>query len=273
MSEHQSSRAWIAGLIVIIALAVGAYFLVSNGPEPKPAPPPVVEPQPEPEPSVDLEPEPEPEPAPAPAPSPEPPRELPKLNDSDATVRGDLLSLAPDGALGRWLVSDEVIRKWVAAVNAASSGQMMAKNRPYNTPKGSLVVDEAGATGMVLSEDNYQRYDTPVRLLANMDNDKAIALYQFWYPRLSEAFGELGMKDKTFHDQVLKSIDLVLDTPEVEQPIQLVRPSVYYKFADPKIERLPGVHKLMIRMGPNNAARVQEKLRELKGELEQLNLQ
>ncbi|WP_237057138.1 DUF3014 domain-containing protein [Microbulbifer sediminum] len=271
MSEQNSSQGWIIGLAVVIVLAIGAYFFLSSPPEPE-TPEPAVsepEPEPEPEPEVDLEPEPEMADTSEPEPAPEPERELPPLNDSDKAVSQDLLSLAPEGALGRWLVSDEVIRKWVAAVNAASSGQMMAKNRPYKSPKGSLAVEETGATGMVLSEENYQRYDTPVRLLASMDNDAALALYRFWYPRLAEAFAELGMQDRTFHDQVLKAIDVALDAPKAEQPIQLVRPSVYFKFADPNMEKLPGVHKLMIRMGPDNAARVKEKLEALKAELEQ----
>ncbi|WP_250463504.1 DUF3014 domain-containing protein [Microbulbifer litoralis] len=273
MSEHQSNRGWIIGLAVIATVAIAAYFILSADKPPKPAPPVVTEePQPQEEPAPDLEPEPaEPETAqPAPEPA-EPERELPPLNDSDETFRGDLLSLAPDGALGRWLVSDELLRKWVAAVNAASSGQMMAKNRPYKAPQGELAVKEEGATGMVLSEENYQRYDVPVRLLAMMDTAKAVDLYRFWYPRLQEAYGELGMRNQSFHDVVLKAIDQALAASEAEQPIQLVRPSVYYKFADPKLERLPGVHKLMIRMGPDNAARVKEKLRELKAELEQVS--
>lgn len=270
MSEQKSSRGWIIGLAVIATIAIAAYFILSADKPPEPAPPAVIEePEPE-EPVPDLEPQPtEPETA-EPTPAPEPERELPPLNESDETFRGDLLSLAPDGALGRWLVSDELLRKWVAAVNAASSGQMMAKNRPYKSPRGELVVEEEGATGMVLSEENYRRYDTPVRLLAMMDTGKAIDLYQFWYPRLQEAFGELGMRDKNFHDVLLKAIDQALAASDVEEPIQLVRPSVYYKFADPKLEQLPGVHKLMIRMGPDNAARVKEKLTEIKAELEQV---
>lgn len=274
MSDYQSSRGWILGLIIVAAIAAGAYFLLRGSPEPTPPPAPITEPEPEPTPEVDLEPEPEPEPVPVePAPEPEPQRELPSLNESDETARGDLLSLAPDGALGRWIVSDEVVRKWVAAVNAASSGEMMAKNRPYNNPPGELAVAEEGPTGMVLSEENYQRYDVPVRLFAMADTGKAVELYRFWYPRLSEAFGELGMRDKNFHQVFLKAIDVALAAPEADQPIQLVRPSVYFKFADPQMEKLPGVHKLMIRIGPENAARVKEKLRELKAALESMPMQ
>lgn len=268
MSEHQSSRGWIIGLAVVATIAIAAYFILSAEKPPKPAPPQVVEEPKQEETTTNLEPQPE-EPA-KPAPSPEPQRELPPLNESDEQATKDLLSLAPDGALARWLVSDEVVRKWVAAINSASRGDLMHKHRPLKNLKGPIIVDETGATGMVLSEENYQRYSAPVRLFATMDTDAAVELYQFWYPRLSQAYGELGVKGKTFHQVLLQAIDQVLAAPQVDEPIQLVRPSVYYKFADPKLERLPGIHKLMIRMGPDNAARVKEKLREVKAKLEKL---
>ncbi|WP_193162059.1 DUF3014 domain-containing protein [Microbulbifer hainanensis] len=274
MSEDQSSRAWIIVLAVIATIAVVAYFILSADKMPKPKAPPAVEEPTVQEPAPDLEPQVEEEPAAEPQPvTPEPERKLPALNDSDKAAYGDLLSLTPDDALSRWLVPDEVIRKWVAAVNSAAAGDLVTKNRPFKNLRGAPVVDKSGATGMELSPENYQRYDTPVRLFAVVDVDTAVKLYRFWYPRLSEAYGELGVKGKSFHQVLLKAIDQVLAAPEAEQPIQLVRPSVYYKFADPKLEKLPGIHKLMIRMGPDNAARVKEKLKELKAALEKIPLQ
>ncbi|MFC6977934.1 DUF3014 domain-containing protein [Microbulbifer taiwanensis] len=165
------------------------------------------------------------------------------------------------------------MRKWVAAVNAGSRGELIHKHRPLKTIKGPILVAEEGATGMRLSADNYHRYDQPVRLFAMMDTGTAVEIYRYWYPRLAQAYGELGIRNKNFHQEVLEAIDQVLAAPQVDEPIQLVRPSVYYKFADPKLEKLPGLHKLMIRMGPDNAARVKEKLQELKTELEQIPLQ
>ncbi|WP_346837687.1 DUF3014 domain-containing protein [Microbulbifer sp. SAOS-129_SWC] len=274
MSEQQSSRAWIAGLLTIAVLAAAAYFFLAREGDRKVEPPAVTEPAPEPTPEPQEEPQMEaPQPAPEPVPETKPERKLPALDDSDKEAYGDLLSLAPDGALGRWLVADEVVRKWVAAVNSAASGSLVTKHRPFKNIREPLVVDKSGATGMELSPDNYHRYDNPVRLFAAVDTDTAVKLYRFWYPRLSEAYGELGVKGKSFHQLVLQAIDQVLAAPEAEQPIQLVRPSVYYKFADPKLEKLPGIQKLMIRMGPDNAARVKEKLKELKAALEKIPTQ
>lgn len=268
MSEHQSRQEWIIVLAVLIALAAGAYWYFSSRGE-APDPPVALTPgeEPEPEPTEEIEAPPPEEPVPEPEPERGPP---PALDNSDKTVFEDLTSLSSDGALARWLVSDEVVRKWVAAVNTASRGDMVHKHRPFKNIRGPLLVNKEGATGMMLSADNYHRYDQPVRLFALADTETAVDLYRYWYPRLSRAYGELGIKGKSFHQVLLQAIDQVLAAPEAQEPIQLVRPSVYYKFADPTLQKLPGLHKLMIRMGPDNAARVKEKLRELKGELEKI---
>jgi hypothetical protein len=59
-------------------------------------------------------------------------------------------------------------------------------------------------------------------------------------------------------------IDMLLATPQITGPIQLVRPNVMYVFADPKLEALPAGQKVLIRMGADNAAAVKAKLMELR---------
>jgi hypothetical protein len=268
MYENESNNSWIIGLLVVAALAAGAYFYLSGDRHKKPAP--AVIPQTEevtPEPELEIE-----EPAPAePEPSTEPARELPALDASDESVRADLLSLSADGALAKWLVDDELIRKWVAAVSAASRGELITKNRPLKEIKDPFKVAGNRDSGFELSDESYQRYDQLVRLFALVNTEQALSFYKFWYPRLAQAYGELGIKNKNFHQVVLEAIDKALAAPQIEGPIKLVRPKVYYKFADPELEKLPGIHRLMIRMGPDNAARVKEKLEELKVALKQVS--
>ncbi|MFV8784006.1 DUF3014 domain-containing protein [Microbulbifer sp. SA54] len=272
-----SIREWLVALLVVAAVVFGIYwFAVRDAAKPE-VPPPVSEKPVEAAPKVDLE---EPEepvlpPVPEPAEPVEPPRTLPALNDSDKEARDDIISLSADGALAKWIVPDEVVRKWVALVNTASKGELMPKNRPFTNLEGPITVKDLetrsdGAKVYILSQENYQRYDQAVRLFAMVDSDQAVKLYQFWYPRLKQAYGELGLKNKNFHAAVMAAIDQALAAPEIDGPIKLVRPTVYYKFADEKLEKMPGLHKLMIRIGPDNAARVKEKLKELKAKLQQL---
>ena len=55
-----------------------------------------------------------------------------------------------------------------------------------------------------------------------------------------------------------------LATPEAETPVRLVKPEAFYLFADPELESLPAGQKILLRMGPENAARVKVKLREIR---------
>ena len=47
-------------------------------------------------------------------------------------------------------------------------------------------------------------------------------------------------------------------------PLELVRPRVMYEFADAGLEALPSGQKILLRMGPDNAVAVKDKLAELR---------
>lgn len=65
-------------------------------------------------------------------------------------------------------------------------------------------------------------------------------------------------------------IGRLLETPDLPQPIKLVRPSVMYKFANPRVERLSAAQKQLIRMGPKNIKVIKEKLSEVALELRKM---
>ena len=62
----------------------------------------------------------------------------------------------------------------------------------------------------------------------------------------------------------MQVIDVLLATPQISGPIDLVRPNVMYTYADPTLEARPAGQKLLIRMGPENAAVIKAKLVELR---------
>ena len=59
----------------------------------------------------------------------------------------------------------------------------------------------------------------------------------------------------------------MLAAPEVQGPVKLTRPKVFYQFADPELEALPAGQKILIRIGAGNATKVKAKLREIRSEL------
>ena len=59
-------------------------------------------------------------------------------------------------------------------------------------------------------------------------------------------------------------IDDLLATPHPAQPVALVRPKVFWEYADPNLEARSAGQKLLMRLGPANQAVVERKLRELR---------
>ncbi|MCH8059896.1 MAG: DUF3014 domain-containing protein, partial [Proteobacteria bacterium] len=53
----------------------------------------------------------------------------------------------------------------------------------------------------------------------------------------------------------------------VEAPIRLVRPHVLYEFSDPELEALSSGQKLLLRMGRDHAAQVQQTLRQIRARI------
>jgi hypothetical protein len=117
---------------------------------------------------------------------------------------------------------------------------------------------------LVLGAANFARYATWVELVDSLDADATAALYKRLYPQFQAAYENLGNPDSYFNDRVVEVIDHLLSAPEAPATITLVRPNVLYEFADPALEAESAGRKLLLRMGPGNAARVKAKLREIR---------
>ncbi|AQT60298.1 hypothetical protein CBP51_04790 [Cellvibrio mixtus] len=198
---------------------------------------------------------------------------LPALGESDSSVLAALTQLRGEGLI-ELLVPQELIRKFVLAVNNLSEGKVIHEYRPVISPPPPFIVDSF--TVMIegeaveqerVSANNYQRYETYVTTLALIDSDAAVAVYRRFYPLLEEAFRELGLKKPNFHSVLIAAIDNILAAPDAQGDLLLVRPKVFYQYADPALEQLPQTHKLMLRMGPENARSVKASLRQLRARL------
>ena len=182
--------------------------------------------------------------------------ELPPLEESDSYFALALLDIF--GADLEPLLADEaLIDKSVATVDNLTRSRVAEKIRPLGRLPGNFVVVTEGDNGpFYLSPENYARYDSLVNMVSGADADELEATYRRFYPLMQEAFGQLGYPDGYFNDRVIAVIDHLLATPEPEEPVRLLQPHVLYEFADPELEALSGGQKLLIRMGPDHAARI-----------------
>ena len=92
-----------------------------------------------------------------------------------------------------------------------------------------------------------------------MDPQTAADLLSLIEPLLAAALGELG-SNASVSDQIDAAIAEVMAVPEVGGEVELVQPKVLYEYADPALEALSPLQKQVLRMGPENAARLKRYL-------------
>ncbi len=189
---------------------------------------------------------------------------LPPLEQSDAYFEIELVELFGTG-IADLLVDEALIEKVVATVDALPTPQVAEKVRPIGPLLGSFTVDGQDDSGIfALNPASHERYDFLVNLAASADIDVVTQSYRRFYPLLQEAYVNLGYPNGHFNDRVVEVIDHLLATPEVDEPVQLVRPHVLYEFADPSLESLSGGQKMLLRAGSDHSVRIKQFLEEFR---------
>jgi len=247
----------VAAAVVVIAAGTW-YYLHGN----RAAPPPVPVEAPSAAPAADAEPaiaHPLPEPS-GDAASKVP---LPALADSDGALRDALTQVLGAAAVQEYLRPESVIRHLVVTIDNLPRQKVAVDKRPVAPTAGEFAVtgDELHAT---LDAQNFARYQPVVAVVRKLDMQQLGTVYIRFYPLFQQAYQDLGYPNGYFNDRLVKVIDVLLATPQPGGPIELVRPNVMYTFADPTLEALPAGQKLLIRMGPDNAAVIKSKLMELR---------
>ena len=188
---------------------------------------------------------------------------LPELAASDKAISDALADAVGAPLVAQYLVPDNIIRHMVVTVDNLPRQKVAVDRRPVVPATGTFMAhgDEEHAT---LDAQNYQRYEPMVAAFSNLNMQRVGAVYLRFYPLFQKAYEDLGYPTGYFNDRLVKVIDMLLATPQITGPIELVRPNVMYVFADPKLEALPAGQKLLIRMGTDNAAAVKAKLMELR---------
>ena len=273
--------------VFVLALALvgaGVYYFQYQPETPQQAPQPVAQPAP-PVDAVETPavryPIPETPPAPPaaePATAPEADRQplagqaspLPPLDDSDARVHGELARLFPGQRIAEQLNLDRIVRRFAVTVDNLPGAKLPRKQLSTRPVPGRFGVSGEGDT-LYLSPGNFSRYTPFVQLVENVDTEPLVSLYVEIYPLFQQAYEELGYPSAYFNDRLIDVIDHLLDTPDINEPVRLVRPKVLYQFADPQLEALSAGQEILIRVGPDNASRLKAKLRDLRAALSQVS--
>lgn len=190
---------------------------------------------------------------------------LPKLDESDASVEKGLSALGGE-ALLKILRNENIVRNIVVTVDNLPRKVVAQRLLPVKPAEGRLATQKS-SKGIAIADDNFKRYAPFVSLLDQLDVAGTVAVYTDLYPLFQTAYRDLGYPEGYFNDRLVDVIDHMLAAPEPEGPILIRQPHILYQYADPTLENSSAGHKLMVRMGKDNAQRVKEKLRQFRQEL------
>lgn len=194
-------------------------------------------------------------------------KSLPGLDESDNSTEAALAEVFGAKAL-KLLHLDELIRRTVATVEAlAGMTQPSDESSLFRPLETDFLVAEMGGA-QVIDRANFKRYAAFVSIGGAVDVEKFVALYVRFYPLLQSAYDELGTK-RYFNDRLVQVIDMALQAPDPEGPLNVVKPGekYRYKFEDERLENLPSVQKVLVRMGSENARVLRAKLRSIRERL------
>lgn len=191
---------------------------------------------------------------------------LPPLNDSDPALQKQIGELYHDPALRQLFLSDQLIRRIVVTVDNLPRKILPPQYLPLQRPAGAFLAKGEGE-GLTVDPRGYRRYTPFVQLVEAADTGRVVAAYIRFYPLFQKAYEELGYPERYFNDRLVEVLDHLLATPQVKEPVRLVPTTLGFHYADPALESLSAGQKLLLRMGTENAARIQEKLRNLRREV------
>ena len=188
---------------------------------------------------------------------------LPPLRESDETLQAAASELIGPETLARFFNIKDIARRFVVTVEALPRRKIGNRYNLIKPVTGDFAI-RGKNDDTSLSAANYSRYTSLVILAETVETEKLIRLYVRFYPLFQEEYRDLGYPKRYFNDRVVEAIDDLLAAPEIEGSIKLTQPKVMYEFADPALESLSAGRKMMIRMGPENAAKIKAKLREIR---------
>jgi len=249
---------WGSAAIVVIGLLGAVYYYkyrssVPEVPVVKEAPkPPVEAPQAATEPAVRN-----------PIPETTDAKPLPPLKESDHDVRQSLVDVFGAKAVTQFLVPENIVRHIVVTVDNLPRTKVAIELRPIKPTPGTTATASQGDITTIAAA-NFERYAPFIKVVQNTDTKTLTSVYFRLYPLFQQSYEDLGYPGQYFNDRLVEVIDDMLKAPDVQGPIELTQPRVFYEYADPKLEGLSAGQKLLLRMGPTNEAAMKAKLREFR---------
>jgi hypothetical protein len=182
---------------------------------------------------------------------------------TDALVRRLAAGISSRPEWTTWLVTDDLVRRFVAAVDAVADGYSPAAELGLAVASGPFLVREDEGR-LVIAAGTYHRAALLAEVVSSIDADDAVAIVRTLGPELETAHREIAWHRGSFEDRLRQAVDHLLAVDLPAGPIEVERRTRTYRYADDRLERLSDAQRQLVRMGPANATAIQKKLRAIR---------
>jgi len=197
----------------------------------------------------------------------EPPAvDLPPLDESDAFVRDLVQRLSQHPVVMSLLATDGLIRTFAVSMLNIGDGDTPTRHLNRIKPEASFGVRKQ-RTRTYVDPSSYARFDAHAAAISGLDAAGVAQAYNTLKPRLQEALREVAGPNADIDRTLQRAIVQLLGAPVVEGDVAVVPEIVGYSYADPTLASLSRAQQQLVRMGPANTRRVQQKLREVAAQL------
>jgi hypothetical protein len=184
----------------------------------------------------------------------------------DELLRRQLAAAGARPILMKLLSAQQPLEVSAALIDGLGHGVILRKFLPAGLHSEAFSVNVED-DAIYMSPTSFLRYDKFTDAIAVLDTSVLVNTFHLLRPVYEQTYGYLGLDAGDFGHAVIRTLDLVLATPEIGEPIALRAKAVVYEFADPRLESLPPLQKQLLRMGPDNIRRIKLQAQNLRAGL------
>lgn len=188
------------------------------------------------------------------------------LGESDGVLAETMASINA-GQLGdQFIMRPSGLERGVAIVDNLRQGAVPYKLLPVGRPSKAFPFTDNGLA-VTMDPAGFERYNGLADTVAGINVPATLALYDLLSVAIEEAWDALGYTDTGFEDAVLSTLGAIMLTPATNVEARLIKDESNWIYEDEALESLSALQKQIMRMGPENADKIQAKARELRGAL------
>ena len=186
---------------------------------------------------------------------------------TDDKLRRQLGALSDDAAWKSWVAATPDLLESGAVIiaNVADDEDPRKRLTPLR-PDGDFGAVEQGGQWLE-SPDAQHRFDGPVNAISSINSAALAPLWRTLHPLVSVAYHAVGRPGISLDKAASTALHRIGDArlPAAPQPLQ--KTGKLWIYNEPDVEKLGPVEKQLMRLGPDNARKLQAKARELRAAL------